>query len=91
LPALLVDERNVSYSVSVKNLGLTMDSRFSWRDQVNCVRSNFGFVLSRLWQFADVTLVNIRKKLVIPHFALVEVNRGHLILVQDVFLASLVF
>jgi hypothetical protein len=54
LPAVLVDERTVPYSASVKNLGLTMDNRFSWRDQVNCVRRNVGFILSRLWQFADV-------------------------------------
>jgi hypothetical protein len=74
----------------VKNLGLTMDNQFLWRDQVNCVRKNVGFVLSRLWQFADVTPVMTRKKLVqsllIPHFlycdviysrASVEINTRH--------------
>jgi hypothetical protein len=49
LPAVLVDGRTVPYSASVKNVGLTMDNRFSWRDQVNYVRRNVGFVLSRLW------------------------------------------
>jgi hypothetical protein len=29
LPALLVDVRSVPYSASVKNLGLTMDNRYS--------------------------------------------------------------
>jgi hypothetical protein len=57
----------------VKNLGLTMD--VTRRDQVNCVRRNVGFVLSRLWQFANVTPVMTRKKLVqslvIPHFYIV--------------------
>jgi hypothetical protein len=89
LPAVLVHGRTVPYSPSVKNLGLTMDNRFSWLDQVNCVRRNVGFVLSRHWQFADVTPpVMTRKKLVqsllIPHVlycdviysrASVEVNR----------------
>jgi hypothetical protein len=71
----------VPYSASVKNLGLTMemDNRFSWRDQVNCVRRNVGFVLSRLWQFFDVTPVMTRKKLVqslvIPHFLYCDVIR----------------
>jgi hypothetical protein len=49
LPAVLVDGRAVPYSGSVKNLGCTMDIRFSWRDQFNFVRRNVGFVLSRLW------------------------------------------
>jgi hypothetical protein len=53
-----------------------------------CVRRNFGFLLSRLWQFADVTPVMTQKRLVqslvIPHFlycdviysrASVDVNR----------------
>jgi hypothetical protein len=48
LPAVLVDERTVPYGTSVKNLGLTMDNRFSWRGQANCVRRNVGFVLSTL-------------------------------------------
>jgi hypothetical protein len=46
LPAVLIDGRTVPYSASLKNLGLTMDKRFSWHDQVNCVRRNVGFVLS---------------------------------------------
>jgi hypothetical protein len=54
-----------------------MENRFSWRDQVNCVGRNVGFVLSRLWQFADVTPVMKRKKLVkslvIPHFLYCDV------------------
>jgi hypothetical protein len=54
-----------------------MDNRFSWRDQVNCVRRNVGFVLNRLWHFADVTPVMTRKKLVqslvIPHFLYCDV------------------
>jgi hypothetical protein len=42
LPPVLVYGRTVPYSASVKNLGLTMDNRFSWRDQVNCVRRHVG-------------------------------------------------
>jgi hypothetical protein len=64
LPAVLVDERTVPYNASVTNLGLSMDNRFSWHDKVNCDRRNVGFVLSRLWQFADVTPVMTRKKFV---------------------------
>jgi hypothetical protein len=47
LAAMLVAGHTVPYSASVKNLGLTMDNRFSWRNQVNCVRRNVGFVLRR--------------------------------------------
>jgi hypothetical protein len=50
LPAVLVDGRTVPFGANVKNLDLTMDNQFSWRDQANCVRRNVGFVLSRLWQ-----------------------------------------
>jgi hypothetical protein len=45
----IVEGCTVPYSASVKNVGLTMDNRFSWRDQVNYFRRNVGFVLSRLW------------------------------------------
>jgi hypothetical protein len=37
LPAVLVDGHIVPYSASVRNLGLTMDNRFLWPDQVNYV------------------------------------------------------
>jgi hypothetical protein len=49
LPAVLVDGRTVPYC-------LAMDNRFSWRGQVN--------LLLLLSQFADVTPVMTRKKLV---------------------------
>jgi hypothetical protein len=65
----------------VKNLGLTIDNRFSLRDQVSCVRRYVGFVLSRLWQFADVTPVMTRKKLVqslvISHILYCDVIYSH--------------
>jgi hypothetical protein len=63
----------VSYSSSVKNLGLTMDNRFSWRDQVDCVRRNVGFVWGRLWHFADVTGKKLVQTLVIPNFLYCDV------------------
>jgi hypothetical protein len=47
-PAVLVDGRTVPYSASEKNLEITIDNRFSWRDQGNCVRRNVGFILRRL-------------------------------------------
>jgi hypothetical protein len=54
------------------NFACNGQSIFVRRDQINCVRRNVGFVLCRFWQFADVTPVMTRKKLVqslvSPHF-----------------------
>jgi hypothetical protein len=52
----------------VKNLGIIMDERFSWCDQAKVVRRNVDFVLSRLWHFVGVTLV---ESLIVPYFYIV--------------------
>jgi hypothetical protein len=64
LPSVLIDGCTMLYSASVKNLGLAMDNRFSWRDQINCDRRNVFFVLSTLWNFADVKPIIKRERLV---------------------------
>jgi Reverse transcriptase (RNA-dependent DNA polymerase)/Endonuclease-reverse transcriptase len=64
LPELRLGGDMVPYSKSVKNLGIVMDERFSWHDQARVVRRNVGFVLSRLWHFADVTPTLTRRRLV---------------------------
>jgi hypothetical protein len=79
LPVVLVDGRTVPYSTSVKNLGLTMDNRFSWRYTRLIVLG--GMLVFRIeldsGQFDDVTPIMTRKKLVqspvIPHFLYCDV------------------
>jgi hypothetical protein len=54
----------IPYSSSLKNLGLIIDNRLSWHAQASSVRRKVGFVLSRLWYFADVTPLTTRMRLV---------------------------
>jgi hypothetical protein len=64
LPELTLGGEAIAYSACVKNLGVFMDDRLTWRNHVDHVRKNVNFVLSRLWHFADVTPVETRRRLV---------------------------
>jgi hypothetical protein len=56
----------VGYTNKVRNLGMIVDNRLSFRDQANDIRRRVNFALSRLWHYADVTPVLTRKRLVQP-------------------------
>jgi hypothetical protein len=62
LPDVFVGGRRVSYSAVVKTVVIQWPAG---------VRRNVGFVLRRLWQFADVTIMTQKQlveSLVIPYF-----------------------
>jgi hypothetical protein len=63
----------VVYTNIVRNLGMLVDSRLSFQEQSNDIRTR----VSRLWHFADVTPVLTRKQLVqsliVPYFLYCDV------------------
>jgi hypothetical protein len=61
---LFLSGEAIAYSACVKNLGIFMDDRFTWRNHVSHVRKNVNFVLSKLWHFAYITPAETRRRLV---------------------------
>jgi hypothetical protein len=67
----------IGFSRKVKNLGLVMNSEFTWDDQVSKVCRNVLFTLKRLWTMSQFTPLKKRHKLVtaliIPQFLYCDV------------------
>jgi hypothetical protein len=61
---LLRGRSSIAFSRKVKNLGLVMNSEFTWDDQVSKVCWNVLFTLKRLWTMAHFTPLKTRHKLV---------------------------
>jgi hypothetical protein len=64
LPELRLGGEAIAYRVCVRNLSISMDDRFTWRNHVSHVRTNTNFVLRRLGHFADITPVETCRRLV---------------------------
>jgi hypothetical protein len=71
----------VVYTNKVGNLGMIVDNPVPFWDQTNDIRRRVNFALSRLWHYADVTLVLTRKRLVqsliVPYFIYCDVIYSH--------------
>jgi hypothetical protein len=55
---------SIAFSRKVKNLGLVMNSEFTWDDQVSKVCRNVLFTLKHLWTMSQFTPLKMRHKLV---------------------------
>jgi hypothetical protein len=65
VPAWRLNGDLVVYANKVRNLGMIVDSRLSFRDQANDIQGRVNFARSRLWHYyADITPVLTRKRLV---------------------------
>jgi hypothetical protein len=62
----------IPFCTRVQSLGLTINSRFAWDDQINIICRRFYFTLQRLWTTASLTPVGTRlqlaRSLVVPLF-----------------------
>jgi hypothetical protein len=67
----------IPFCTRVKSLGLTINSRFAWDDQINIVCRRVYFTLKRLWTTASLTPVGTRlqlaRSLVVPLFLYCDV------------------
>jgi hypothetical protein len=70
----------IPFCTRVKSLGLTINSRFAWDDQINIVYRRVYFTLKRLWTTASLTPVGTRlqltRSLVVPLFLYYDVICG---------------
>jgi hypothetical protein len=55
----------IPYSTKVKNLGVLMNCKLTWDDQISSVVSGVYGALSRLWCSADFTQVETLRRLVL--------------------------
>jgi Reverse transcriptase (RNA-dependent DNA polymerase) len=65
LPAVKVGDTIIPYSTKVKNLGVLMNCKLTWDDQISSFVSGVYGALSRLWCSADFTPVETRRRLVL--------------------------
>jgi retron-type reverse transcriptase len=65
LPPVKVGSTIIPYSSKVKNLGVIMNCKLTWEDQISTVVSGVNGALSRLWSTADFIPVETRRKLVV--------------------------
>jgi hypothetical protein len=67
----------IPFCTKVKSLGLIINSRFAWDDQINIVCRRVYFTLKRLWTTASLTPVRTRlqlaRSLVVPMFLYCDV------------------
>jgi hypothetical protein len=67
----------IPFCTRVKSLGLTINSRFAWDDQINIVCCRVYFTFKRFWTIASLTLVGTRlqlaRSLVVPLFLYCDV------------------
>jgi hypothetical protein len=70
----------IPFCTRVKSLGLTINSRSAWVDQINIVCRQAYFTLKRLWTTASLNLVGTRwqlaRSLVVPLFLYCDVICG---------------
>jgi Reverse transcriptase (RNA-dependent DNA polymerase) len=65
LPAVKVGDTIIPYSTKVKNLGVLMNCKLTWYDQISSVVSGVYGALIRLWCSANFTPVETRRRLVL--------------------------
>jgi hypothetical protein len=65
IPPIVLNGCVVPYCDKVKNLGLIMNSEFTWKDQVKALIQKIYATLRRLWTFANFLPTPICKKLVV--------------------------
>ena len=65
LPPVKVNDTTIPYSTKIKNLGVLMNCNLTWDDQISSVVSGVYGALSRLWQSADFTPEETRRRLVV--------------------------
>jgi Reverse transcriptase (RNA-dependent DNA polymerase) len=65
LPSIKVGDTIIPYSTKVKNLGVIMNCKLSWEDQISSVVSGVNGALSRLWCTANFIPTETRRKLAV--------------------------
>ena len=65
LPPVKVNDTIIPYSTKVKNLGVLMNCKLTWDDQISSVVSGVNGALSRLWCSAEFTPIETRRRLVL--------------------------
>jgi hypothetical protein len=63
----------IPFRTRVKSLGLTINSRFSWDDQIITVCCRAYFTQIRLWTTAFLTRLQLARSLVVPFFLYCDV------------------
>jgi hypothetical protein len=66
--AIYLAGQQISYTKSVKNLGLVLNNAFSSENQVNIICRRVYFALRRLWSTASYTPVRTRRTLTLQFF-----------------------
>lgn len=71
LPPILLNGTPIPISPSAKNLGVILDSQFTWNEEVNSICGKIYAGLRRLWASESFTTLKLRKQLVnsllLPH------------------------
>jgi hypothetical protein len=72
-----LDGNTIAFHQKVKNLGLIMNSKLTWDDQISKICRNVFFTLKRLWPMSQFTPIQTRQKLVtsliVPQFLYCDV------------------
>jgi hypothetical protein len=87
-----LDGNTIAFHQKVKNLGLIMNSKLTWDDQISKICRKVFFTLKRLWPMSQFTPIQTRQKLVtsliVPQFLYCDVIFSQSSLSQDCVNAS---
>jgi hypothetical protein len=74
---ILLDGNTIDFHQKVRNLGLMMNIKLTWDDQISKICRNVFFTLKQLWPMSQFTPIQTRQKLVtsliVPQFLYCDV------------------